>query len=123
MILRLVTPSFNMLLLGTAAHSSYALNGLLSTIDPAYLKANIVQIVGEVSKSFPLELTHVLALASPSLLVITPSALSSKQNKSSSTSTLLPSQIITGPWQVIQTAQAGSITINSSAIGWNVTSE
>ncbi|HXX77628.1 MAG TPA: ComEC/Rec2 family competence protein, partial [Ktedonobacteraceae bacterium] len=123
LILRLVTPSFNMLLLGTAALSSYALSGLLSTIDPAYLKANIVQIVGEVSKSFPLELTHVLALASPSLLVITPSALSSKQNKSSSTSTLLPSQIITGPWQVIQTAQAGSITINSSAIGWNVMSE
>ncbi|HYA99052.1 MAG TPA: ComEC/Rec2 family competence protein [Ktedonobacteraceae bacterium] len=123
LILRLVTPSFNMLLLGTAALSSYALSGLLSTIDPTYLKANIVQIVGEVSKSFPLELTHVLALASPSLLVVTPSALSSKQNKSSSTSILLPSQMITGPWQVIQTAQAGSITINSSAIGWNVTSE
>ena len=67
LIARLVAPHFSLLLLGSAALSSYALNGLLSTIDPGYLKANIVQVVGEVGKSFPAELTHLLELASPSL--------------------------------------------------------
>jgi hypothetical protein len=120
---RLVAPSFSMLLLGSAALSTIALNGLLSTIDPDYLKANIVQVVGEVGKSFPVELMHVLQLASPSLLVITPAGLSSKRNTLATTSEILPSQFVTSPWQVIQTAQAGSLTINNSANGWNFTTE
>ena len=44
LIARLVAPHFSLLLLGSAALSSYALKGLLSTIDPGYLKANIVQV-------------------------------------------------------------------------------
>jgi competence protein ComEC len=66
LIARLVAPHFSMLLLGSAALSNYAMNGLLSTTDPGYLKANIVQVVGEVAKAFPVELTHMLQLASPS---------------------------------------------------------
>ncbi len=123
LIMRLFTPQFSMLLLGSAALSKYALSGLLSAIDPDYFKANIVQVVGEVGKSFPVELTHLLELASPSLLLITPAALSSKQSKTTTTSTILPSQSVIGSWQVIQTAQVGNTTISSSISGWDVTTE
>ena len=123
MIMRLVAPHFSMLLLGSAALSSYALSSLLTSINPGYLQANIVQVVGEVGKAFPAELTHILPLASPSLLFITPASISSKLSKAGTTSTILPSQFIAGSWQVIQTAQAGSITISNSTSGWNVNTE
>jgi len=112
-----------MLLLGSAALSKYALSGLLTTIDPGYLKANIVQVVGEVGKAFPAELSAVLQLASPSLIIITPAALSSKLSKANTTSTISPPQFVNEPWQVIQTALAGTTTISSSANGWNVNTE
>jgi len=123
LIARLVAPHFSLLLLGSAALSSYALSGLLSTIDPGYLKANIVQVVGEVGKSFPAELTPLLELASPSLILITPAALNSKLHNVATTSTIVPSQLLIGSWQVIQTAQAGTTTISSNNSGWNVSTE
>ena len=123
LIARLVAPHFSMLLLGSAALSNYALSGLLTIIDPGYLKANIVQVVGEAGKAFPAELTRILQVASPSFLLITPAALSSRLNKGAKTSTILPSQFVAGPWQVIQTAEVGTTAISSSANGWNITTE
>ena len=123
LIMRLVASHFSMLLLGAAALSKYALNGLLTTIDHGYLQANIVQVVGEDDKAFPTELSTILQLASPSLIIITPAALSSKLSKAGTTSTILPPQFNNGPWQVIQTAQAGTTGINSSTSGWNVSAE
>ena len=123
LIMRLLDPHFSMLLLGSAALSKYALSGLLTTIDHSYLQANIVQVVGEVGKAFPIELSTVLQLASPSLLLITPAALSSKQSKAGTTSTILPPQFVNRSWQVIQTAQIGTTGISSSSSGWNVTAE
>jgi competence protein ComEC len=123
LIMRLVAPHFNMLLLGVAALSKYALNGLLTTINHSYLQANIVQVVGEVGKIFPPELSTVLQLASPSLIMMTPAALSSKQRKAATPSTILPPQFVEGPWQVIQTAQTGTLEISSSISGWNINAE
>ncbi|HEY6285959.1 MAG TPA: hypothetical protein VIX20_09880 [Ktedonobacteraceae bacterium] len=123
LIMRLVAPHFSMLLLGSAALSKYALSGLLTTIDPGFLKANIVQVVGEVGKAFPSELSTVLQLASPSLLIITPAALSSKLGNAGTPSTILPSQFVVGSWQVIQTAQTGTMEISSTTNGWNITSD
>lgn len=120
LIVRLVDPHFSMLLLGAAALSTYALNGLLSTIDPSYLQAGIVQVVGEVGKDFPKELSNVLQAVHPSLIVITPAALSPKLRKAGVTSTILPPQFVDGPWQVLQTAQMGTIEISSSTNGWNL---
>jgi competence protein ComEC len=120
LIVRLVDPHFSMLLLGAAALSPYALNGLLSTIDPGYLQATVVQVVGEVGKDFPKELSNVLQAAHPSLIVITPAALSPKLRKAGVTSTILPPQFVDGPWQVLQTAQMGTIEISSSSNGWNL---
>ena len=123
LIVRLVAPHFSMLLLGSAALSKFALSGLLTTIDPGFLKANIVQVVGEVGKAFPVELAPILQLASPSVLLVTPAALSPKLSKLATTSTILPSQLFVGSWQIIQTAQAGSTTISSITSGWNITTE
>jgi len=124
LIMRLVAPHFSMLLLGSAALSKYALSGLLTSIDPGYLTANIVQVVGDAGKAFPTELSSILHIASPSILLITPAALSSKRGTAgTTTSTILPPQAVTGTWQVIQTAQVGNTTISSSANGWNVTTD
>jgi competence protein ComEC len=123
LIMRLIAPHFSMLLLGSSALSKYALSGLLTTVDHSYLQANIVQVVGEVGKTFPAELSNVLQFASPSVLLITPAALSSKLSKAGTTSTILPPQFVNQSWQVIQTAQVGTTGISSSASGWNVTTE
>ena len=120
LIVRLVDPHFRMLLLGAAALSTYALNGLLSTIDPSYLRADVVQVVGEVGKDFPKELSNVLQVAHPSLIVITPAALGPKLRKAGVTSTILPPQFVNESWQVLQTAQEGTIEISSSTNGWNI---
>lgn len=120
LIVRLVDPHFSMLLLGAAALSTYALNGLLSTIDPSYLRADVVQLVGEVSKVFPKELSNVLQVAHPSLIVITPAALGPKLRKAGVSSKILSPQFVNGSWQVLQTAQLGTIEISSSTNGWNI---
>ncbi|HEX9132611.1 MAG TPA: hypothetical protein VF844_09980, partial [Ktedonobacteraceae bacterium] len=123
LIMRLVAPHFSMLLLGVTALSKYALSGLLATIDHNYLQADVVQVVGEAGKTFPAELNAVLQSAHPSLIMITPAALSPKLRKTSTASTILPPQFVDGSWQVIQTAQAGTIEISSSIGGWNVNAE
>ncbi len=123
LIMRLVAPHFSMLLLGVAALSNYALSRLLTTIDHSYLQADIVQVVGEAGKAFPAELSAILQLAHPSLIMITPAALSPKLRKTSTASTILPPQFVDGPWQVIQTAQTGTMEISSSISGWNVNTE
>src|SRR6266568_9429989 len=84
LIVRLVSPGLRVLLVGTAALSKYALTGLMN-IDPGYLQADVVQIVGEAGKAFPSELSAVLQAAHPSLLVITPA----KLRKAGETSTLV----------------------------------
>ncbi len=123
LIMRLVAPHFSMLLLGVTALSNYALSGLLTTIDHNYLQADVVQVVGEVGKTFLAELNAVLQSAHPSLIMITPAALSPKLRKTSTASTILPPQFVDGSWQVIQTAQTGTMEISSSISGWNINAE
>jgi competence protein ComEC len=119
LVMRLVAPGFRMLLLGAAALSKYALNELLSTLDPSFLQANVVQVVGEVGKTFPGPLSSVLQLARPTALIITPSELNAKQRKAGQTSIIAPAPFVGASWQVIQTAQVGTIEISSSDSGWN----
>ena len=123
LVVRLVAPGVRMLLLGDAAESKFALNGLLAGIDQSYLQGNIVQITGEVGKDFPAELSAVLQAAHPSQLVITPGALSAKQRKAGvTTSIVLPPWLAPGGTvgQVIQTAQVGAIEVDASDTGWNI---
>jgi hypothetical protein len=115
-----------MLFLGETALSKYALNGLLSDVDPNYLQADVVQFTGTVGKAFPSELSSVLQEVHPSFVVITPGALSAAERKKGVTSTILPSSQMpfdTSPWQILQTAQLGTLEMSSSQSGWNVNAD
>ena len=122
LIVRLVAPGLHLLLLGVTAASKYALSGLLSTIAPAYLQANAVQIVAQAGKAFAPELAQVLQAAHPSYLILTPGSLTPKQRKAG-TSTILTdvSQFSTQATQVEQTAQRGTLTLTDNNNGLSIT--
>ncbi len=126
LIMRLSGPNFSMLLLGAAAQSKYALAGLLSLLPLNYIHASIVQVIGEVDKPFPVEMTEVLRQVQPSLLVITPGVLSTKLRKSGATSVLaLPSTLSADinsetHLQIVQTAQVGTLEIIGSDGSWSI---
>ena len=77
-------------------------------------------MIGEAGKKVPTELSTLLQMAKPSLVVITPAALSAKQRKAGATSVLEPlPAVFTGTsWQTIQTAQTGTLEISSNNLGW-----
>ena len=120
LIVRLLAPGLRMLLLGATALSKYALAGLLATIDPDHLAADIVQFIGDAGKAFPAELPAVLQVIHPSLVIISPAALSAKRRKAGATTVLASLQSISGAWQIVQTAQTGAIEINSNERGWTM---
>ncbi len=126
LVVRLTSQNFSLLLLGATAQSQYALAGLMAAIPFNYMHASIVQIIGEVDKQFPVELTGVLQHVQPSLLVISPGALSAKLRKSEATSVIaLPPMLAAKTsyfphMQVVQTAQVGTLEIRSSAGDWSV---
>ena len=117
--MRLVAPGLRMLFLGAAALSKYALNELSADISSDYLEADVVLIIGVSGKSLPTELNGVLQLAHPSVVVITPAALSPKQRKEGELPLMLlpPDQ---ASWQFMQTAQLGNIQITNSENGWSI---
>jgi len=123
LIVRLLAPGLRMLLLGATALSKYALAGLLATVDHSYLTAEVAQFIGDANKAFPAELQAVLRVIHPSLLIISPTALSAKLRKTSATSVLASLQSISGTWQIAQTAQVGTIEISSNERGWTMQSD
>jgi beta-lactamase superfamily II metal-dependent hydrolase len=128
MVLRLVTPSGNVLLLGAATLSKYALAGLLTSLPLNYLRASLVQILGEVNKPFPSELTEVLQQTQLSTLVITPGLLNAKLRKSGKSSLLtVPSSLLpaigsSSSVHILQTAQTGTIALTGGNGSWNIDS-
>ena len=123
LVVRLITPGLRLLFLGATAMSKYALNGLLAEITPDYLQAEIVQIVADVDKALPTELNTVLQTVKPSLIVITPAALSAKLRKNGATTVInSPSRALTSgaTWQIEQTAQVGTIELNCSNQQWGM---
>lgn len=126
LIFRLVAPGLRMLLLGSAAQSGYALRGLLANANESDLQAEIVQFMQGGNQPLAAGLVTALQQAHPSLLVITPALMAKKQRAGpagTATSTdetavqLLSDQVA---WQVIQTAQVGTVEINSKNSGWNM---
>jgi beta-lactamase superfamily II metal-dependent hydrolase len=125
LVARLIVPGLHMLLVGAAAQSKYALAGLLADFNVNYLQADIVQIVGETGKTVPSELGELVRTAHPSLLVITPAALSTQQRKLAHPSTIVSTNELQSwgmNWQIVQTAQVGTFEISSGTTGWNVNS-
>lgn len=123
LIVRLVTPNLRMLLLGVTATSNYALDGLLSSIPPAYLQANVVQVVGQTDKSFSSSLLPVLQAAHAKWLIITPALLTAKQRKAGvNTIIAVTPQVNALVTQVMQTAQVRTLAIHCSDSGCSITS-
>lgn len=120
LIVRLLAPGIRSLLVGAAALSKHALDGLETTLDHHYLQADVVQIMGEVNKAFPTVLSDVLQQAHPSLLVITPAAISGKLHKTVHSTLVQAPQVPGASWQVMQTAQTGSFDIISRDNNWNI---
>jgi hypothetical protein len=112
-----------MLLLDSAALSKYALSGLLATIDHSYLAADVAQITADAGKTFPAQLPAVLQAIHPSLLIISPAALSPKLRKAGANTLLTSLQLISGAWQIVQTAQTGTAEITSNGHNWTMQSD
>lgn len=121
MIVRLLAPGLRLLLLGDASLSKYALeDGVLATINASYLAADIVQIVGNVSKAPPTALNTLLVAVHPSVIVVTPALLSPKLRKAGTNSVVLTPTFASHSWQIFQTAQVGTLDISAGANGWSV---
>ncbi|GHO91797.1 hypothetical protein KSF_018450 [Reticulibacter mediterranei] len=120
LIVRVQAPGMHTLLLGAAAQSQYALTGLLMNLTSSYLEADIVQIVGEINKTYPTALQEVLRKAHPTALIITPPSVRANQSKGSDPVASNPLPATETDCQVIQTAQTGTVEIESNADGWNV---
>lgn len=122
LILRLVMPGLRLLLLGSSIQSNYALTSLLNSVDGDMLKADIVQVLGEMNTPVPSALTNVLAQAQPSLVVVTAPTQHTKSSKSTATDntrSTLSSALASVP-QVWQTAQLGTFEIESDTNGWSM---
>lgn len=121
LILRLVAPGLRMLLLDTAASSAYALKGLPGSIDPGYLQADVVQVTGERSRAFPKELSEILEMAHPSLLVVTAMPASPKQRKAGETGLPILAGTTTATYQIMQVAQVNELKISSNGRNLSIT--
>ncbi|HLI09848.1 MAG TPA: ComEC/Rec2 family competence protein [Ktedonobacteraceae bacterium] len=123
LVIRLLAPGLSILFLGAAAMSTFALSGLLETINAHYLQADIVQVMGETGKAFPAQLATLLQETHSERLIITSAALTPKQRKAGATPVIasLPSGVT--PDNVIQTAQVGTVIITAENSGWSVNSD
>ncbi len=123
LIVRIVAPGVHVLLLGAAAQSSYALSGLGADLAPGYLQAEVVQMMGKVNKPYSLALGNILQKAHPTMLIITPPLLRAKQSKGVTTESPTPPQLVlptVSGCQIIQTAQTGTVEIESTTVGWSM---
>jgi competence protein ComEC len=119
LILQLVMPGLRLLLLGSSIQSNYALTSLLTSVDGSRLKADVVQVLGEMNTSVPSVLTDVLQQAQPSLLVVTAATQRKASQSTKDTSSTLSSALVSIP-QVLQTAQVGTVELGSDSGGWTM---
>ena len=129
LIISLTAPGLHALLLGASAQSSYALNALSQAFVSNPLQVEIVQMIGEGSQPASPALLKVLQMVHPALLVITPAAVAATRSKTHQATTdpikaagdtSEPITKTTSAWQVVQTAQTGSLEITSGTAGWSM---
>jgi hypothetical protein len=123
LIVRILAPGVRVLLLGAAAQSSYALSGLGADLASNYLQAEIVQMVGEVNKPYPVTLSDILQQAHPTMLIITPPLLRAKQGQGAAAESPTPPRLVlptVSGCQIVQTAQTGTVEIKSTTVGWSM---
>jgi hypothetical protein len=105
--------------LGSSIQSNYALSGLLASVDGDLLKADIVQILGEMDTPVPVTLGDVLQHAQPSLVVVTSPTQHKSSQSTNNTRSTLSSALVAVP-QVLQTAQQGTLELYSDSTGWTM---
>ena len=131
LVLRLTAPGLNLLLLGEAATSKYALQGLLDDIDPTYLQADIVQVVDNANKPFPQILASLLEKIHPAQLIVTPGAprRGAGQQASSTSSEELSALLSRDSGGLLSNlvvrviAQTGTLTLHDTGQGWQSVTE
>lgn len=112
LVVRIITPFMHVLLLGVAAESQYALQGLLTSLDESYMRAEVVQVEGEESAPFAAPLQTLLKKTQATLLIETPAAGSSRQKIRPE-----PLSVLMAGSQVIQTQKTGTLEITGSTQG------
>ena len=110
-------PGSRLLLLGSSIESNYALSGLLDSADGNMLKADIVQVLGDMNTPVPATLTTIIQQAQPSLVVMTSPTQHKSSKSTNNTRSTLSSALGSVP-QVLQTADAGTIEVHSNGNGW-----
>jgi hypothetical protein len=115
LVIRILTPFMRVLLLGVAAESRYALQGLLASLDASVMQAEVVQIEGEESTPFASLLQPFLAKTHAMLLIETPAAASSRQKKRQASVPHVP--LVLSGSLVVQTREMGSFTVTSDVHG------
>ncbi|HEY0754452.1 MAG TPA: ComEC/Rec2 family competence protein [Ktedonobacteraceae bacterium] len=120
LVLRLLAPGLRLLLLNSAALSSYALRELANSVAPGYIQAEIVQATGETGKTFPAELSSVLNLSQPSLLLLTTAPFRQHKGTTRSSPKNAPPSPLTGPWAVVRDEQTGPWELFSDKYGWSI---
>lgn len=120
LILLLLAPGLRLLLLNSASLSNYALQTLPLTIAASKMHAEIVQFASEPGKALPTALANVLALAHPSLLLMTNIPARQHTNTAQSANTTSTASPPAGPWETLSGTQFSSLELQSSGYGWNI---
>jgi ComEC/Rec2-related protein len=120
LVLRLVMPGVRLLLLGSSIQSNYALTNLLTSVDGNMLKADIVQVLGEMNTQVPAALTTVLQQAQPSLVVITPPTQRKSSRSANDTAGSTLSSALASIPQTAQTAQLGTLELQTDNNSWTM---
>ncbi|GCE03849.1 ComEC/Rec2 family competence protein [Dictyobacter aurantiacus] len=118
LVIRLVAPGIQLLLLGTAAQSQYALSQLSNQTTSGALGADIVQIVGDGQQPVRKELGPLIQQAHPSLLIETPPATQKKGHATGVTAIKLPETL--SHMHTVNVGTAGTIEVTGDAQGWKV---
>ena len=120
LVLRLLAPGLQMLLLNSAALSSFALKTLPTEIAVSYLQGTIIQMSGEQGLAFPAQLAGLLASDHPSLLLVTSLTAHSRSGSTNTSAGATSTGPPAGPWQTVQTAEISELSIQSNVAGWSI---
>jgi competence protein ComEC len=121
LVLRLVTPGLRLFLLGEAAQSSYALNGLTGDgAQPAALQTDVVQLSLSAAKALPAALPVLLRRVHPALLVVNMEEAPSASSTAAQNGEM--ARLLAGPWQLLLLTPPDTLAITARATGWTIQS-
>lgn len=121
LVFYLLAPGLRFLLMNTSALSSYVLRALLNNVSFTSLQVDVVQINQSTTKSYPAELSILLHLLHPSLLLVNTTPGKSIKNRNSGNPTI--TAIPTGSWQILPAGGISGLEVSSDRYGWKMYDE